>query len=409
MPKEGSVYRHAPGQDFLSPAELKKLTPQSVIARMRALQPEFLKHAGQAEAQRRPVDHLWDEIRRSGYFYMLVPKKFGGLEASVDEIVDASLPIAQGCPSTGWVAMFGLVHNRHMVAFSPQCQEELFGGGRYVISASATIPVGKAVKVEGGYRLSGRWQWATCVTQADWVNVIAGGEADGKPFGGSFMIPADQVEIIDTWATDGMCATGTHDIIATDVFVPEHRANLVMRRDGGDKSAALYDNPIYRVPLSPLLAFTTTVPTVGCARGAVDLYRDRLMNHTKRGTEQREGDKQASQIRLAKADTMVRTAEILMRSAMKENLTGVDLVGDEQTAFRSKLRAQMTFAAQLSRQAVLTVCEATGTSIHYNSNPMQRLLRDIMVMTSHIIFDDDVVMEQHGRAMVGLAPNTQIN
>src|SRR6185436_10321313 len=114
----------------------------------RALKPRLREAARQAEELRRPVDELWDELRRSGYFYMLVPKKYGGLEADIDDVIDASLPIAEGCGSTGWVAMFGLVHNRHMVGYGDETLEELFGGGRYIIEASATIPPGRATIVE---------------------------------------------------------------------------------------------------------------------------------------------------------------------------------------------------------------------------------------------------------------------
>lgn len=401
-------YAPAP-DDFLSPAELEALTAQSIIERMRALKPELRAAAKQAEEQRRPVDALWDRIRASGYFYMLVPKAYGGLEASIDEIVDATLPIAEGCASTAWVAMFGLVHNRHMAAFPKAFQDELFGGGRYGIIATGTVPMGKATKTDGGFLLSGTWKWSTCLTQADWVMLIAETEIDGVKGGGSFMVPVGEVRTIDTWHTDGMRATGTHDVAVTDLFVPEHRVNLVQGRDGSGRGAELYDNPIYRVPLSPLLAFTTAVPVVGAAKAAVDLYRERLAFHVKRGTDGAQSDKQASQIRLARADTMVSVAEATVRQAMKDNLKGIDLDGDEQVAFRSRLRAQMTFAAQLSRQAVQIVCESTGTSIHYLDNPLQRILRDMMVMTSHIIFDDDVTMEQHGRGMLGLPPTTAIN
>lgn len=403
------LQRQAPGNDFLSRAQLKALTPQQVIDRMRALRPALLEGAAQAEAQRRPIDALWNEIRASGYFYMWIPKKFGGLEATVDEVVDATLPIAEGCPSTAWLASFGLVHNRHQALASEEFQEEIFGGGRYGIVAAATMPPGKAERTKGGYLVSGRWQWSTLCVQADWIQGVALVDGPDGPTGGSFLIPASECEIIDTWKTDGMCATGTHDVVAKDVFVPEHRASFVQSRDGKGRGAELYENPIYRVPLSPLLAFTTAVPVVGAARGAVNLYKERLLNHTKRGTAVQERDRQSSQIRLARAETMVSVAEQTVRSAMNENLTGDRLSGDEQIAFRSRLRAQMTFAAQLSRSAVQTVCESTGTSIHYTTNPLQRFLRDMMVMTSHVIFDDDVTMEQHGRAMLGMPLTTIIS
>jgi 3-hydroxy-9,10-secoandrosta-1,3,5(10)-triene-9,17-dione monooxygenase len=400
-----TVVRHPPGpDDFLSPAELKGLTAQDIIAATRALKPRLAEQANEAEAQRRPIDALWDELRRSGYFYMLVPKKYGGLEADIDDVIDASLPIAEGCGSTGWVAMFALVHNRHMVGYPDEVLEELFGGGRYVVEASATIPVGKAVAVEGGYRVSGRWQWCTCITQADWVQVIVNIDTPKGPRPNALLMPASDVRIVDTWHADGMCATGSHDIACEDVFVPARRAMPPPRRDAAGEDLR-FEHPIYRVPLSPLLAFTTAVPTLGVARAAVDAYRERLMTHTKRGTEGAERDKQVAQIRLARADTMVTSAELLIRNAIRKNLEAVR-TGDGRVGFRNALRAQLSYAAQLCREAVLVVTEASGTSIHFLHNPMQRYLRDIMVMTSHIIFDLDVTLEQHGRSMVGLEPTS---
>jgi alkylation response protein AidB-like acyl-CoA dehydrogenase len=405
VPEPETIVRHAPGpDDFLSPEELKALTPQKIIAAAKALKPRLAAMARQAEEQRRPIDELWDELRRSGYFYMLVPKKYGGLEADIDDVIDASLPIAEGCGSTGWVAMFALVHNRHMVGYPDEVLEELFGGGRYIIEASATIPPGKAVAVEGGYRVSGRWQWCTCITQADWVQVIVTIDTPKGPRPNALLIPANEVRIVDTWDADGMCATGTHDIVCEDVFVPARRAMPPPRRDLGGEEVR-FDHPIYRVPLSPLLAFTTAVPTLGVARAAVDLYRERLMTHTKRGVEGVQREKQAAQIRLARADTMVAAAELLIRNAIKENLKAVQ-TGDGRVGFRNALRAQLSYAAQLSREAVLVVTEASGTSIHFLDNPMQRYMRDVMVMTSHIIFDIDVTMEQHGRSMLGLDPTS---
>jgi alkylation response protein AidB-like acyl-CoA dehydrogenase len=407
QPEPETVVRHMPGpDDFLSPEELEALTPQKIIDATRALKPRLAAGAAEAERQRRPIDALWDELRRSGYFHMLVPKRYGGLEADIDDVIDASLPIAEGCGSTGWVAMFGLVHNRHMVGYPDEVLEELFGGGRYVIEASATIPPGKAVPVEGGYRVSGRWQWCTCITQADWVQVIVSIETPRGPRPGAILIPARDVRIIDTWDADGMCATGSHDIACEDLFVPARYAMPPPRRDGTED--VRFAHPIYKVPLSPLLAFTTAVPTLGVARAAVDAYRERLTSHTKRGTDARQAEKPASQIRLARADTMVTSAELLIRNAIRRNLESVGQPGGGDVSRRNALRAQISYAAQLCREAVLITCEASGTSIHYLSHPVQRYLRDIMVMTSHIIFDIDVTMEQHGRSLVGLEPNSLI-
>jgi alkylation response protein AidB-like acyl-CoA dehydrogenase len=401
-----TVVRHPPGDDFLKPEALRALTVDKIKAATAALKPKLAAGARKAEEQRRPIDELWDELRASGYFYMLVPKKYGGLEADIDDVIDASLPIAEGCGSTGWVAMFALVHNRHMVAYPDEVLEELFGGGRYIIEASATIPPGRAVPVEGGFRVTGRWQWCTCITQADWVQVIVVTETERGPRPGALLIPASQMTVIDTWDTDGMRATASHDIACEDLFVPARYAVPPPRRDGTVDER--FDHPIYKVPLSPLLAFTTAVPTLGVARAAVAAYRDRLAAHTKRGTDARQAEKQASQIRLAKADSMVTAAELLIRNAIRRNLEIVGQPGGGEVAFRNALRAQISYAAQLCRAAVVVCCEASGSSIHFLDNPMQRYLRDIMTMTSHIIFDIDITLEQHGRSMLGLEPNSTI-
>jgi alkylation response protein AidB-like acyl-CoA dehydrogenase len=402
------VYRPR-GDDFLPLEELRALSPRTVVERCRALKPALRAHALEAERLRRPIDRLWDEIRRSGYFYLLVPREWGGLEASVDEVCDATMALAEGCGSTGWVASFGMMHNRHLVHASPELQEEIFGGGRYCIYASGTMPPGRAVRVAGGWRVSGRWKWATCSTNADWFSAVVNFETPEGVRTGTVMIPADDVTVLDTWHADGMRATGTHDFEAVDVFVPDHRAELALKnRDGSGPGAERYPNPIYRVPLSPLLTFTVLMVVVGLARSAVEVHLERMESHTKRGVQTRQADSQASQIRLAKADTMVSTADMLCRQTMYENLRGTELRGDAQVPFRSRLRAQMAYAAELCRNAVLMVCEANGTSIHYLDHPLQRILRDTMVATSHIVFDHDVVFEQHGRGMLGLPPTSTI-
>jgi alkylation response protein AidB-like acyl-CoA dehydrogenase len=99
-----------PGNDFLSLEELAELTPAMVVERTRALRQPLFEYAATAEETRLPSPELWSELRRSGLFYMLVPRKYGGLEGTLDDVIDAALPIAQGCASTGWLAMFGLVH-----------------------------------------------------------------------------------------------------------------------------------------------------------------------------------------------------------------------------------------------------------------------------------------------------------
>ena len=404
--KQEDVIRQIPkGDDFLSEAELKALTPQKIVAATAALKPKLRAFAAQAEIDRGPSQELWNELRRSGYFYMWIPKQFSGLEADLDSVMDATLNIAEGCGSTGWLAIFGLTHNRHMVTFPDDVLEKLWGKNRFIINGGGGLPPGEAVKVEGGYCISGHWKWGTLSVQSDWLQVLAMADTPEGKKPMMALVPADKIDIIDTWHTDGMRATGTHDLACKNVFVPDEHVFFPGPRNSLGPGAR-FDNPIYRIPVSPLLAFTTAVPTLGVARAAIEFYRERLTSHTKRGTADAQMNKQASQIRLAAADTMLVAADYLIRGAMKQNLANVDKTGDEFIPFRNGLRAQIAYGVKLCRDAVIMATESCGTSIHYLDQPMQRCLRDIMVMSSHIIFDYDVSMEQYGRGMLGLPPST---
>jgi len=400
---------HVPaGDDFLSAEELAALTPAIVIDRVRKLGPAFAENAYRAEQDRRPVQWLWDELRKTGYFYLLMPRKYGGLQATSEEFIDASLPICEGDASTGWTAMFACTHNIMAANMPVEGQEEIFGGGKYPIMPGMTIPPGKARKVEGGYRVTGRWRWATVSHVADWFwgICLVEGEGDEKPTPIAVLMRPGDVTVLDSWNSIGMIATGTHDVVADDVFVPDRFCNPGVASLGGGIAKDLY--PDYLEYQAPLLGTAVALPALGCARAALRAYEERMAAHTKRGTEGRQGDRQSSQIRLGEAIAMVEVAETTIRHTARQNIGCVGLPPEQQIAMRTRLRAQITYATQLCRSAVIKICEANGTTIYYGDAPLQRHLRDVMVVTSHIIFDEDVVYEQLGRVRMGLAPNTTL-
>jgi alkylation response protein AidB-like acyl-CoA dehydrogenase len=396
--------------DWLSSEELRTLTPETLLKRTNALKPALAEHAREAELLRRPVDHVWDAIRKTGVFYHFVPKRYGGLEFDVESFVDIMLPLGEGCSSTGWVTSFCVEHNWMLAQFPEEAQTEIFGEFPYIIAPGVTQPPGRAIKVGGGYRLTGRWKWGTGVMHADWV-LCTGIVPDGAvpPTVMFFAMPVSDIEILDTWNVDGMIGTGSNDIVANDVFVPEHRMlNFQHMREGRAPGSIVHDNPIYKMPMLPFLALTAAIPAIATAKSAVRLFRDRLKERVVFGTDSKQAEKPAAQMRLAMADTMSRTAEMLIRDVAKTlprfGLRGRAAEPDERIA----LRMQIAYAMDLSRSAIRTVCEASGSSGHYLDNPLQRALRDINVMSSHVVYDLDVATELHGRALIGLPPNSPL-
>ena len=397
------------GDDFLSAADITKLTPQIVIENLRKLKPFLAGQAAESEKLRRPTEAAWSAIRRSGYYYLMLPKIEGGLEASYDEMMDATFAICEADASLGWLGAFTVMNPRSVMAFPEQARAELFGGNRFTILTSLLAPWGEAKKVEGGYCVSGLWHWGTTIQVADWVSLSAFVETPelGRTLG-AFLVPADQVEPLDTWDAQGLIATGTHKVRANAVFVPEHRATMfsMQTQQWMDKirNETPYSNPYYCANLRTALALTILVPLVGIARGALELYHQHLLEHTKRNTEGTESNRPISQARLAKVTAMVSSAELMARDCARVIYSNYNKPDDYQTHLSLVERGRIAYAANLAREAVLVMAESAGTSLHYNDHPFARFLRDMLVGSTHVAVDLDINQENAGRALLGLPP-----
>lgn len=398
------------GEDFLSGAELDAITPQGLIARMHALKPLVAARAAAAERARRPDDDVWHALRASGYFYIYVPRRFGGLEFDPDTYISATLPVAEACPSTGWTACFAAEHNWLIAQLPEATQKAVWQKTPYVIAPSCASPPGTATPVAGGYRVSGRWKWGTVVMHADWVLLNAlEPQPDGPPVMRMMLIPAGQVAVIDTWQMAGMAATGSNDILVDDVFVAaDYQFAVQPVRSGRGNGRLVHGAGLFGSPMLPNLCVTASIPVLGAARQAVRLCTERLATHVKLGAKEKTVDKPAAQMRLARADLLARSAERTIRWAAAENIRVGEIDEPEQTRERIRLRAEIAVAVKQCVDSVRTCCEAVGSSVHALDNPMQRLLRDVQVMQSHIVYDLDVATELHGRALVGLPPNAAL-
>lgn len=403
------IERSAPSDDWLPAEDLRALTPAELVRRMAALKPLAAARAQEAEQGRKPVDEVWNAIRKTGAFYHFVPKRYGGLEFDLATFIDAVLPIAEACASTGWVTSFCMEHNWMLAQFPKAAQDEVFAAQPYIVAPAVTMPPGIATPTEGGYRLSGRWRWGTGVMHADWILATGVIPSDQGPSVAMFAFPAHQARVLDTWRMDGMAGTGSHDIEARDLFVPGHMCvSMDEMRRGRTEGAALHDNPLYSMPMLPFLALTAVIPAVGAARASVGHFQARMSQRQVYMTEAKQADKPAAQMRLAQADLQARTAEILVRDSAERIMALAARPDAARVEDRISIRAQIAYAMKLCREAVGTVCEGAGSSSHALDSPLQRALRDVNVMSSHVVYDFDGVTELHGRAMIGLPPNSPL-
>lgn len=394
--------------DWLEPSEVASLTVDTILDRLRAITGLIAAHAREAELQRRPVDAVWSAIRKTGVFYMFVPKKYGGMEVnSLQALTDAVAIIGEHCASTAWCTSISIYHQLYPVQFTERFQDEIWFKTPYFVSAGSAAPPGKLERVEGGFRATGRWKWASGIMHATWANSVGMvTEADGSRSPYLFFVPIEDVEILDTWFVDGMCGTGSHDYRMTDVFVPEHRAVSMRELTGGQESR---ENPFHRIPVPPALALVVASPAIGVLRGAVKRYRERLASG---GTGDRHAnakgqpaDNMLMHAALGKAELQLRAAELLMQDASREFETIGSRAAPMSLEDRVRVRGMYAYATEICRNALRALNDDGGSSAHFLDNPSQRALRDVTVAATHKMLDYNEAAQLLGRAMIGLKSN----
>ena len=399
------------GHDFLSRDEVARLNGAELVRRIKELQPLIASRAAEGEKLRRPTDEVWSALRASGIFYMLIPKRFGGMEADFDAFIDVGMAIAEADASTAWNATFCIEHNWILSYWPVQAQEEIWngeGGLPYLISSYTANPPGTAVPVDGGYRVSAHWKWASGCMHADWVMGMALVEREGnEPLPLSVLVPASQVRVLDTWFMSGMAATGSNDVAFSDVFVPEHRTARDIFR-GGRAVQQVHKNPMYSVPLLPFLGMSAAIPIVGATRSMVKMYQERVKSQLRTFSAAVSMEKPQTQSRLARANLTVRAAELMVRDAARRMMVWATLPEQEQLAERLAIRAQLSQAATMCRDTAMMIVEGAGTTAHAVGSPFNRAMRDIITISTHLVFEFDTSLEQHGRALVGLEPNSRL-
>ena len=378
------------------------MDPAALIEAAEKLVPLLRSTAREAEIARRPLDEVIEAVRESGLFSLMVPKCYGGHEADLDTFFEVSLALSRADASMGWLISFYIEHAFWFCGFPEAFQRELFADCTYVLApATLNVTGGTATKVEGGYRLSGLWQWGTGVVHANWVMIGALVLNDeGAPAPLFFALPREEVEAVDTWHMSGMCGTGSYDIKVDDVFVPEARAIAMFELiNATGEGARLHDSMLYQTPLLPILGFASGLPMLGAAQGALAEYRS-LTKAKIEANELRAGGAMKDEGKpsvVAEAALSIEAAELVFRDVLRDVMEKRNEASREE---RSAWLARISHAVLTCRRAVQDICSVTGASGSRLDSPIQRALRDITTASNHAIFDRESRYADYGRLLL---------
>ena len=342
------------------------------------------------------------KMKRAGIYRASTPRRFGGDALPPPRFLDILERIAIADGSTAWVAAFGSA-NTYLAALPVETQQQIYAKGPDQVFAGGLYPLQPAIKVPGGYKVSGQWRFASGCKGADWIGVGIGGTpassgdaGAGKPF--TAVLPASDVEIVDNWNVVGMQGTGSHDLRLRDKFV---EAQWTFVRGGG----ALIDEPLYRYPAVAYQAQVHAAVNVGLARAALDLLTE--MSGATRTTTgaPRLADRAYYRSGLAKAEANWRSARAFFYESAEAAWQTI-IAGDPVTPAQSNLmRLSATHAAQVCAEVVMQAYQMAGIAAIYRESRLQRLVRDSIVVTQHAFLGEGTY-DASGALFVGIAPIT---
>src|SRR5262249_23123518 len=204
--------------------------PTEIIARARAMIPRLAERSLEGRRQRRIPDETIAVMQRAGFFRVLQPKRWGGYEMDLNTFYEIQLALAEGDMSTGWIYGVSGVHPWFMALLDDRAAQEVWGRDSSTLICSSLMPAGKAAPTSDGFRLSGRWKYASCCDHCDWalLGAMVAADGGGAPEGRIFLVSRKDYESVDTWQVSGLQGTGSWDVIVDDVFVPAHRSQSML-------------------------------------------------------------------------------------------------------------------------------------------------------------------------------------
>lgn len=362
----------------------------SLVERARKIAPGIAERAFQVEQMRHVHEDSMQEMVDAGLTRALQPAKYGGEEVSPAEWYAAVQEISKACTSTGWILGVLGVHTWEMAHMSVQLNDELFGDDpTTLISSSYNVQGNRAVKVDGGYRLSGTWKSSSGVHHASWV--VLGAMVEGVEPAVHFVVPLSQTEVIDDWYVLGLVGTGSRTVVLDDVFVPDYRtADRELIRAQFGPGLKEHTAPLYRVKQAYLYTISSA-PVLGAGWRFYEEYKTAYSVSTT-VSRQLAGDRLMT-ARVAEARSALASAETVCMARLEEAY---------RAACEDRVQSDLEYAQSMydiarNAKIVMEMASSLFPTLRpnsvYHTNIMQRLYRDIIVARQHNTANVDELAE----------------
>jgi alkylation response protein AidB-like acyl-CoA dehydrogenase len=356
----------------------------SILDSVRSLAPTIRQHADHAEQERCLPKPLVRDLVDAGVFRMLIPRSLGGdeIEPMIVSRVIEEVAIQDG--AVGWCVMIGAC-NSHFAGLMPPAGAREVYADRDVVLAGTFRPTGVGVAVDGGYRLTGRWPFASGIMHSHWLmggcRILDGDKPQltsaGTPVMKLLFLPRAEATVLDTWYTGGLRGTGSHDFEVKDVFVPATRALWFTE-------PPVAPGPLYRLPAIAFFATLIASVSLGIARHAIEVFKALAVAKTPTGTQELLRASPVVQSQLGQAEGLLRAGRAFLSESLADAWAVVNRGEPLSWMQRGLLWLSATQAVTQAVQAVDIVYRAGGASSVYASTHLERCLRDIRAASQHL-------------------------
>jgi 3-hydroxy-9,10-secoandrosta-1,3,5(10)-triene-9,17-dione monooxygenase len=380
---------------------------EQVLARAQAMGPALAARAKQTDELRRIPDETIAAFQDAGFFRMLQPARWGGLEVDPGVFFDVQATIARSCPSSAWVLGVVAVHAWQLALFPEQAQNDVWGKDPSTLISSSYAPTGKIERAPGGYRISGRWSFSSGCDHCQWVflggMVPPEGEARG-PEMRTFLVPRSDYRIDDNWHTAALKGTGSKDIVIHGIdgaFVPEHRTHKL--GDGFKRQSpgnALNDAPLYRLPFGQIFVRSVSTTAIGIAEGALAVYREVAAKRVAAGDGSKVVEDPYAQMVAARAAALVDEVKLVLHRNFDEMMTLVRAGADIPLERRVQFRFTSSLAVEKCVEAVDMLFTASGGRAIFLDSPILRYFLDVHGARAHFANNPDKPGRNYGGVLL---------
>ncbi|CAM3181546.1 acyl-CoA dehydrogenase family protein [Nocardioides dubius] len=373
-----------------------------VLSRIAAAADQIRAEEETSISERRLSENLTKILRDSGVMRLVQPARYGGYEADPRIFNQAMYEIARLSSAAGWVTGVVGIHSWHLGLYDDRAQQEVWGDDPDTWICSSYGPAGTATKVDGGYRLTGRWSFSSGSPQSSWTFV--GGMTDEGDGGGPtyrhFLLPLADYRMEDVWDTNGLTGTGSNDIVVEDAFVPDYRSmdtEDLYRLDCPGRQ--VNTGELFSIPWYTIFLNAVVVPLVGMARRtyeeAIEPLRER------RAATPGWSPLPATHLRLAEAEAEIDTAMLILNHNLGTVVETIAAGDEVSMQLRHRAKRDHIMAVNLAVSAADKAYLSGGPRSIKTASALQRVWRDVHAGQHHAMNVPDLILPQVGDWLTG--------